>query len=311
MPEPRNSPATFARQSPISAPGRFGPLLDDLPTDLPTLRETAAGLVFHYRGGGDHAANGITPERLGEIDSRYTEQILQCLTTRADRPLNTPRTPAERVVGCCRDFALLLVTLARYQGIPARSRVGFAGYLTPDWFIDHVVAEVWDGVEGRWRLVEAQLPTGFPDAGTGLPLDVLDLPRDRFLTGPSAWKACRTGRVDPARFVVSPELEEPAIRSWPYLAHNLVHDLAALNRREMVLWDDWGVTAGPGPYPPEVLNLLDRLAEDTAVPDPEPAAMAAWLSRPEFRIPPVVTSYSPAGGGEPRKVTLRNGVATM
>src|SRR3712207_9394020 len=30
-------------------------------------------------------------------------------------------------------------------------------------------------------------------------------------------------------------------RSWPYLQHNLIHDLAALNKVEMLLWDAWGL----------------------------------------------------------------------
>jgi hypothetical protein len=39
-------------------------------------------------------------------------------------PLSEPRPLAERQVGNCRDFTLLLVAMLRYQGIPARARCG-------------------------------------------------------------------------------------------------------------------------------------------------------------------------------------------
>ncbi|WP_410621971.1 hypothetical protein [Amycolatopsis sp. cmx-8-4] len=34
-------------------------------------------------------------------------------------PPGGPREPVSRIVGCCRDFTLLFVSLARHHGIPA------------------------------------------------------------------------------------------------------------------------------------------------------------------------------------------------
>ncbi|MHB1009404.1 MAG: transglutaminase-like domain-containing protein [Propionibacteriaceae bacterium] len=97
--------------------------------------------------------------------------------------MSEPRQPSERFVGCCRDFTALFVSFARAHGIPARSRVGFSGYFVDGWWLDHVVAEVWDADQNRWRLVEAQVPADFRDVVTGDVLPVTDVPRDRFLTG--------------------------------------------------------------------------------------------------------------------------------
>ena len=63
-------------------------------------------------------------------------------------------------------------------------------------------------------------------------------------------------------------LEIPATRGWPQLRHNLVHDLAALNKTEMLLWEDWGMpdprtAPGPGELP-----VLDELATLTGQPSP-------------------------------------------
>jgi hypothetical protein len=58
-------------------------------------------------------------------------------------------------------------------------------------------------------------------------MDPLDVPRDRFLVAGEAWQACRNNEADPETFLVDPGLDIPQTRGWPYLSHNLVHDLAA------------------------------------------------------------------------------------
>jgi hypothetical protein len=270
-----------------------------------SLREASSHLVFHYWAGGDFAAHGVPAERATEIDTRYVDDILALLHERSSEPLSVPRDPSQQFVGCCRDYTALFVSFARAHGIPARSRVGFAGYFVPDWWMDHVVAEIWDAEQRRWRLVEAQVAADHHDAGTGHVLPVVDVPRDRFLTGAAAWRAARAGTLDHERFVVDPSLQEPFLRSWPYLAHNLVLDLAALGSREMILWDEYGLLAGP--LSDIDRELLDEVA--AAISDEvDPGLVESWLHSDPLRIPEELMSYSPRSG--PRQVTLRPGVAT-
>ena len=228
-------------QTVCSDPGRMSEWVADAPTDLASLRRLVSGLVFHYRANGDLGEHGFGPERIAEIDLRYADEQFARLAELRPGPVVGERAVTERILGCCRDFTLLVVSLARRAGIPARSRVGFAGYLIDGWWLDHVVAEVWDADAARWRLIDAQLPDGFIDASTGAPLDLLDLPRDRFLPGPDAWIAARGGRLDAERAVVDPWIDVPELRSWSYLAHNLVLDLVALDGHETLLWETWGV----------------------------------------------------------------------
>jgi hypothetical protein len=305
----------YASQSAFSDPGPWAGRLDAVPGDLAGLARTARQLVFHYRADGDYAANGIAPERIAEIDTRYAAPMFERLFALDDRPLTSERAPAQRLVGCCRDFTLLFLAMARHHGVPARARVGFAAYFAPGWFIDHAVAEVWDAAAGRWRLIEAQLPDVFVDRTDNTLLDTLDLPRDRFITGAQAWLEARQRpdsppgprRADPERFVVDPGIEIPNTRGWPYLVHNLLLDLAALNKREMILWDSWGVAEDPditqGIPAPERLAALDQLAAALVDPATTVAELAALYDRPGFRIPPTVTSYSPAAGA-PLQVAL-------
>lgn len=230
--------------------------------------------------------------------------MLRRLVELRDAPLSERRQPRERLVGCCRDVTVLFLAMARHKGISARARVGFATYFAPGWSVDHVVAEVWDAAEERWRLVDAELDAGHVDRTDGTEIDPLDVPRDRFISGPRAWLACRAGEADPERFVVAPELDIPGTRGWPYLMHNLVHDLAALNLREMLLWEEWGILLNEVPMLPDHLDLLDAVAAIAASPVSTPEELADLYERDEFRVPETVTSYSPAATEVPFTVEL-------
>ncbi|HEY3880664.1 MAG TPA: MBL fold metallo-hydrolase, partial [Trebonia sp.] len=40
------------------------------------------------------------------------------------------------------------------------------------------------------------------------------------------------------------DLDAPELRGWPLLARHVIHDLAALNKTEMLVWDAWGMQLG-------------------------------------------------------------------
>jgi hypothetical protein len=268
------------------------------------MRATSRNLVWHYQAGGDYAENGIAAGRVSEIDTRYAEDMLARLCELADVPLAQPRQPRERLVGCCRDYTVLFLAIARQHGVPARARVGFASYFRPGWFFDHVIAEVWDAGQQRWRLVEPELADGYADPADGTVIDPEDVPSARFLTGARAWLACRSGSADASRFLVDPDLSEPATRGWPYVRHNLIHDLAALAGHEMLLWDGWGLTELEGEPTPAQLALLDELASAISRADVPVDQIQAFSAHPDLCVPPVVTSHSPAREA-PLHVALR------
>jgi Transglutaminase-like superfamily len=301
-----NDEIDWAAQSGVTEPGSAGAAIDELPAALGALREASSRLVFHYRAGGDFAENGVPAERIDEINTRYADAMLALLLERGEPALGRERRPPDRVVGCCRDSTVLFLALARRKGLPARARVGFAAYFHPGWLIDHVVAEVWDATTGRWRLVDPEMRGDWTPEVSGRRVNWLDLDGDQFVTGPRAWRAARAGSIDPERVAVDPELDIPVLRGWPYLAHNLIHDLAALNKTEMLLWEAWGMQLGhgPGPVPAADAAVLDEVSASTADPAVSPATVAALSDRDGLRVPRVVTRFDP-GGGPPREVTLR------
>lgn len=285
----------YTTHSRFTDPGPSAGWLDGVGPDLAELRRAASGLVFHFWGNGDITDHGFPAERRAEVDLRYAADMFARLHELNPAPLDRDRAPTERIVGCCRDFTLLLVSMARHHGIPARSRVGFAGYLAPGWYMDHVVAEVWDG--GRWRLVEPQ----FPEGGG---VDVMDVPRDGFLVGADAWRACRSGAIDPGRFVVSPDMTEPGLRGLTQVRHDLVQDLASLNKHEMVLWDLWGALRDVPELSEEEVEAADELAASLAVPDLTADVVRAAFETSAYRVTPVITSMSPTAQ-LPLEVVLR------
>ncbi len=284
----------YALPAPMTSPGEYASLLQGLPRDIPALCRVVQGVmvhVFHLQRYGLE----LGPERKAEVQLRSAARILARTRALHDAPLVSPRPPEQRVVGNCRDFTVLLCTLLRHLGIPARARCGFATYFIPGHHEDHWVCEYWAD-EGRWALADAQLD-GVQCAALGIDFDVYDVPRDRFLTGGVAWQRCRAGEADPATFGIFD------MQGLGFVRGDLLRDLAALNKVELLPWDCWGVIlAQEDPMTPEQLALCDRAAEQTL------AGIAGFGEMRPFyeesagvRVPPVIMSFE---GMEPQPVDL-------
>ena len=280
----------WCTQSAVTRVDQSGKAIDDLPPSLPRLREVSQQLVAHYGGQDDGSAGPIKGERLKEVDLRFAEAMFLRLLERGPATLARERPLEERIAGCCRDFATLFVAMARRKGIPARIRVGYSTYFRPGWYTDHVIAEVWDGGADRWLLLDPEVTDSFA-AKAGF--DPLDVPSDKFVTGPRAWMAARSEEIDPERCMGAPffphDLEhEPRSKGWFSLRHHLVQDLAALNKAEMLVWDQWGILHEDDPL--SRASMLDLLAREISDPDCAADRIVEWGRREGLRVPRKVTS---------------------
>ena len=252
-----------------------------LPTDPGQLAALVRGLIIH-RLEGPRFGYDIPRDRLHEdAESRYVTEILRILRERRDAPLTEARSPRERFVGTCRDFSLLLCSLLRATGTPARIRGGFATYFVADFLEDHWVTE-YRLPDGSWRLVDPQVlhPSYEP------PFDPLDVPRDRFLVAAEVWRGCREGRIDPARCGFH---SVDRLRGLWLVRARLLQDLAALSGVEPLPWDGWG--------PRQILDDAsltdaDLARTDTLARDGGPVS-----------VPDAITSYTTYDGV--RQITLR------
>jgi hypothetical protein len=256
------------------------------PRGLAALCELIQGLLIHR----DMArfAYGVTlsEERINDAHLRPIREMLARIRALDGRPLTVPRAPGGRMVAVCRHFSLMLCAILRRQGVAARARCGFGAYFTPDRFEDHWVCEYWNADKARWILVDAQLDAVQRKI---LPVDFdpLDVPRDRFIVASDAWQMCRAGRTRAERFGLS---FVPGLSGAWFIAGNLVRDLAALNRMEMLPWDVWGLMqmGDDGLLDGGMGALLDRAAAATLGGDGALAEVRALYEDDRLRVPPVV-----------------------
>jgi len=235
-------------------------MLDAVPRDLAGMARVAQGLLLHEHWA---PAYGVTlsDERRRQSHIRPASLMLDRLLAVDGQPLPVAGPVEARLVGVCRHFTVLLVTMLPAQGVPARARCGFGSYFNPGRFEDHWVCEYWDAEDRRWTLVDAQIDD-VQRAKLKPDFDLLDVPRDRFVIAGDAWARCRAGEADPATFGIFD------MRGLWFVAGNLMRDLAALNNMEMLPWDIWGAMTRPGePLRDDRLALFDRLSTATRAPD--------------------------------------------
>jgi hypothetical protein len=214
-------------------------------------------------------------ERFATNQLRPAAQLIEALLGLHPSPLREPRSAEMRVVGTCRHFAVLSCALLRHHGVPSRVRCGFATYFQPGQGLDHWITEYWSVPERRWVRVDSEVLGG----------DVVehadDLRPGDFLSGGEAWTAYRSVDIDASTFGVygTSNFGPGEIRG------NLVKDLAALNKVEMLPWDEWGrmTAAYAGETGVDYDELLDTVAAVCAADDDR--AIADLYSHDDLRVP--------------------------
>ncbi|HVN84486.1 MAG TPA: transglutaminase-like domain-containing protein [Candidatus Binatia bacterium] len=285
----------YAQPGVMTSPGAHAPAFDGLPSELPALCAVVQGLLIHPFWTG---AYGVTlpEERQEEVQLRSVEEMLTRLLALDDRPLTVARPADRRLVGNCRHFSTCLCAILRHHGVPARARCGFGAYFMAGSFEDHWVCEYWNAAQSRWVMVDAQLDAVQRNV-VKPPFDVLDVPRDQFIIAGDAWQRCRSGAADPQRFGIFD------MRGLWFIRGNVVRDLAALNRIELLPWDAWGLMSKvDADQSAEDLVQLDRVAALTLADDDQFAAVrAVYEGDDRWRVPKVIRSYTQTGE---RTVTL-------
>jgi hypothetical protein len=269
----------FTRHGVMSDPGRYANLLQDLPSDLPGLVQTVQGLLVHIFWAERHGLK-LSEQRQAEVQIRPVERKITRILELDERPLGEARPLEKRLVGNCRDYSLLLCSMLKQQGVPARARCGFGAYFLPDHYEDHWVCEYWNPGEGRWIMVDSQL-NDLQKEVLQTPFDNLDVPHDQFLTGGKAWGMARREGYDPEKFGIFD------MHGLWFIRGDLIRDFLSLNRFEILPWDHWGLMDGADEeLSPEDWELLDHLA-DITIPGQEDFAeiRRLYADEPRLRIP--------------------------
>lgn len=202
-------------------------------------------------------------QRFAQMQLRSAEEILSALAGEQAGGALQDKPAVKRVVGLCRDYALLVCMLLRAQAIPARLRCGFADYLRANKWEDHWICEYWHSEEKRWIKLDAQLDTVHQQI-LQFDFNPLDVPSKRFVTAGEMWQAFRRGDIDAKRCGIM------QFRGAPYIKANVIRDLFALSCIELLAWDcGWGIIAQPMQpvSDQEEWLLLDELAQVSATSD--------------------------------------------
>jgi hypothetical protein len=301
MQQPRTTPrmepenlAYYAQPGSMTGVDRHAEAVAALPADVADLAAVVQGLAVHQYMAGAYGF-AVPEARKAESHIRHADKILDRILALDSRPLSIARPVARRVVGVCHHFALLMTALLRAKGVPARYRCGFGAYFNAPKFEEHLVCEYWNEAEARWILVDAQLDEVWR-RNLGFTFDPLDVPRDQFVIAADAWTLCRSGKADPARFGIF----VGELRGLWFIAAELIRDVAALGKIEMLPWDGWGAMPHPGQQlEAGQMALFDRLAALTAAPDASFGALRALCdSNERVRVPTTVfnailNSYEP------------------
>lgn len=279
----------YTAEGVMTALGADKAIVSALPRDMAALCRIVQGVLIHQDLASFAYGVAVSPEQSRErLDShrRPMAEMMSRLREIDAQPLTVTRAPDRRMACVCRHFSLMLSAILRAQGVPARSRCGFAVYFTRGKFEDHWVAEYWNARESRWILVDAQLDA-VQRKLFRIDFDPLDVTRDRFIVAGDAWQMCRAGRADPNRFGLS---LVPHLHGLWYVAGNVVRDLASLNRMEMLPWDVWGLMATEdAAITDEKKLLLDRVAALTLAGDSAFAQLrAVYEADDRLRVAPVV-----------------------
>jgi hypothetical protein len=264
----KNELAFYREQSVFTDPKSNSHLYSDLPQDVQGLASVVQGLLLQpyklvikwYE---------VNPDDVDCDDVfgiRKGEEFLDRIHRMNSDSLVIPRPPSKRLGVICRNFAVLHVSMLRNAGIPARERVGFAGYLDDPkrtWW-EHRITQFWNEKEKRWILGDAMMDD-IQKKARKIEFNTLDIRQENsFLLAGEVWSGCRSGKLEPMRFGDSEtDLGMPPIR------YALLHDFAALNKFELLGNDDWGelIRKKESDLTKYDLELLDKIARVTIDPD--------------------------------------------
>jgi hypothetical protein len=175
----------FYRQySEYTDPGEYAYVYENLPDSLEDLCAVIRTQFIHPYAELPRYRDQIPKERWDEY-IRYTtvKSLLAGLLSHDDSGLTNNRKPADRLVLGCRHNALLLASVMKHRGVPARIRTGHVTYLRPGFHLSHTLCEIWNEKESRWMLVDPSMV-------------MIDFDRNQFEFSHELWFKLQRGDVD-------------------------------------------------------------------------------------------------------------------
>lgn len=175
----------YRQYSLFTDPGKYEYVYRNLPYSLPELCNLIRSQFIHPFAELPEYRELIPQGRWNEmVNYPSVKSILEGLLSYNSAGLVLDRKPEDRLVLGCQQNAILLASILKYRGIPARVRAGHATYIAPGFHISHAICEVWNEDEMRWMLVDPSM-------------NMVDFSTELFDFSNELWIKFQNGEIDP------------------------------------------------------------------------------------------------------------------
>lgn len=205
--------------------------------------------------------------------------MLAELYRRDERGFVLDRKEENRLVVTCRFVSILMASILKSKGIPARVRSGFAPYfnLFGDKSVDHWINQYWEKKENRWITIDVD--ASLEDY---IEFDRYDISGSKFDFSADAWLDVRKDKVDGKHFWNAGGSDGLVVIAWAlfYDFHCLMNsEIIYLHHPEMAMLDNFKKIK-------EVeLKEIDKLAKLMQKPDKNfDELQKIWNKNKKFRL---------------------------
>lgn len=216
--------------------------------------------------------------RQAEDDNLATAiAIIAELFRRDSKGLTLKRKVEDKVVLTCRYIAILMASILKTKGIPARVRSGFAGYWRGEKVSsDHWINEYWDKNKKRW--IRIDVDGSFHDTG----FDMYNIPDGKFDYSSDSWLSVRSGEIEEKHFWNAGGMGGLIVIAW-----ELFYDFHCLMNNEIIYHHSPKIVM-PGKFEKlseKELKEIDDLATLMQEPDENFSELIKlWNTKKEYRL---------------------------
>ncbi|HSX15640.1 MAG TPA: transglutaminase-like domain-containing protein [Candidatus Saccharimonadales bacterium] len=283
----------YKQYSLFTYPGLYEAELRKLPDDVREIGLTVRQSLIHRTmlEGPDGRQN--PDRRFGDMSlvpwwRQAEDDLLQTaaamlaeLHRRDDRGLVADRAVPDKLVLTCRYVAILMASILKAKGIPARVRAGNVPYFDMGTLgpvsTDHWVNQYWSEAEKRWVTIDVDGSLSLNED-----FDPYDMPAGKFDFPADAWLGIRSGKLDPDHFYNAGGFRGLVVIAWGlfYDFHSLMNsEIIYFHHPQLAMLDNFKQ------LDESQLADIDMLAELMTDPDKNFDALRdIWENKPEYRL---------------------------
>lgn len=138
-----------------------------------------------------------------------------------DRGLVSDRAVEDKIIVTCRSVSILMASILKAKGIPARVRAGNAPYFEESQSDDHWINQYRDDKRGRWVTIGVDGSLSLDED-----FDPYDMPDAKFDFPAQAWLDVRSSKIKPDYFYNAGNVRGLVVVAWSlfYDLHSLMND---------------------------------------------------------------------------------------